>query len=37
MAFHSAVTVIDARLERRLFRRREWLMVQTSQLLVYFP
>jgi len=37
MALNRAVTVIDARLERRLFRRREWLMVQTSQLLVYFP
>jgi len=37
MALNSAVTVIDARLERRLFRRGEWLMVQTSQLLVYFP
>jgi len=37
MAFHCAVTVIDARLERRLFGRGEWLMVQTSQLLVYFP
>ena len=37
MALNRAVTVIDARLERRLFRRSEWLMVQTSQLLVYFP
>merc|ERR1719266_42787 len=37
MALNRAVTVIDARLERSLFRRSEWLMVQTSQLLVYFP
>lgn len=37
MALHRAVTVINASLERRLFRRGEWLMVQTTQLLVYFP
>jgi len=37
MPFCPAVTVINARLERRLFRRRQWLMIQTIQLLVYFP
>jgi len=32
-----AVTVVNARLERRLFCRRQWLVIQTIQLLVHFP
>jgi len=37
MTLDAAVTVINASHERRLFRRREWLVIQTTQLLVYFP
>lgn len=37
MALDATVTVINARQERRLFLRRQWLMIQTTQLLVDFP
>jgi len=37
MTLDAAVTVINASQERRLFRRREWLVIQTTQLLVNFP
>lgn len=37
MTLDAAVTVIDASQERRLFRRSEWLVIQTTQLLVNFP
>ena len=32
-----AVTVINACLERRLFGSSEWLLIQSTQLLVHFP
>jgi len=37
MTLDAAVTVINASQERRLFRRSEWLVIQTTQLLVNFP
>jgi len=36
-SLHRAITIVDARLERRLLGRCERLVVQTTQLFVHFP
>jgi len=36
-SLNSAITIVDARLERRLLGRCERLVVQTTQLFVHFP